>query len=239
MTIDALEQVGLVTRVVRTGERDGRPTKIAEARRVYRAEVDDVWDAVTSPERLPRWFMPVSGDLRVGGRYQLEGNAGGTVEACDRPDRLAVTWEYGGDVGWVEVHLAPAEGGTELRLLHEAHVDPAFWEQFGPGAVGVGWDLALWGLVLHLATGEAVDPAAAEAWTVGPEGQAVVTSAATGWAAAAVGDGEDPDAAQRAGARTIAFYTGQEAPGADGAGTAESAADGTAEGAPDGTGQAG
>lgn len=209
MSIDALEQVGLVTRVVRTGERDGRPTKVAEARRVYRADVDDVWDALTSAERLPRWFMPVSGDLGVGGRYQLQGNAGGTVEACDRPHRLAVTWEYGGEVGWVEVHLAAAgDDATELRLLHEAHVDPAFWEQFGPGAVGVGWDLALWGLALHLATGASVDPAESEAWSVGPEGRAFITSAATGWAAAAAGDGDDPAAAQRAGERTIAFYTG-------------------------------
>ncbi|MFS0703979.1 SRPBCC family protein, partial [Cellulomonas sp. 179-A 9B4 NHS] len=236
MTIDALEQVGLVTRVVRTGERDGRPTKVAEARRVYRADVDDVWDAVTSAERLPRWFMPVSGDLRVGGRYQLEGNAGGTVEACERPDRLAVTWEYGGEIGWVEVHLAPADGGTELRLLHEAHVDPAFWEQFGPGAVGVGWDLALWGLALHLESGASVDPAEAEAWSVGPEGQAFITSAATGWAAAAVGDGEDADAARRAGARTIAFYTGRPAPdegdgaAAGGEGAGGAAADDGAEG---------
>lgn len=229
MTIDALEQVGLVTRVVRTGERDGRPTKVAEARRVYRADVEDVWDAVTNAERLPRWFMPVSGDLRVGGRYQLEGNAGGTVEACERPQRLAVTWEYGGDVGWVEVHLAPAgDDGTELRLLHEAHVDPAFWEQFGPGAVGVGWDLALWGLALHLGTGASVDPAEAEAWSVGPEGQAFVTSAATGWAAAAVGDGEDPAAAQAAGERTIAFYTGQPAPGGDGGPEAADAGEGDA-----------
>ncbi|AEE44537.1 SRPBCC family protein [Cellulomonas fimi] len=221
MTIDALEQVGLVAREVRTGERGGRPTKVAEARRTYRAEVEDVWDALTSAERLPRWFLPVSGDLRVGGRYQLEGNAGGTVEACERPGRLAVTWEYNGEVSWVEVHLAPAGDGTELRLVHEAHVDPAFWEQFGPGAVGVGWDLALWGLATHLATRAAVDPAAAEAWTVGPEGRAFVTTAATGWADAAAADGDDPAAAREAGARTIAFYTGQEAPTGDAAAPAD------------------
>lgn len=53
----------------------------------YRTGVDDLWDACTAPERLARWFTPVSGDLRLGGRYQIEGNASGTIETCtDRRD---------------------------------------------------------------------------------------------------------------------------------------------------------
>jgi hypothetical protein len=28
------------------------------------------------PRAHRRWFLPVTGDLRVGGRFQLEGNAG-------------------------------------------------------------------------------------------------------------------------------------------------------------------
>jgi uncharacterized protein YndB with AHSA1/START domain len=53
---------------------------------VYAAPVEDVWDACTNPARIPRWFLPVSGELRLGGRYQLEGNAGGTggPAAADR-----------------------------------------------------------------------------------------------------------------------------------------------------------
>ena len=46
-----------------------------------------MWDAVTSAERIPRWFLPISGDLRLGGRYQLEGNAGGEVLECAPPAR--------------------------------------------------------------------------------------------------------------------------------------------------------
>lgn len=26
----------------------------------YDADVEDVWDACTHPERLPRWFLPVT-----------------------------------------------------------------------------------------------------------------------------------------------------------------------------------
>ncbi len=52
------------------------------ARRRYAGAVDEVWDALTNPERIPRWFLPISGELRLGGRYQLTGNAGGTDHAA-------------------------------------------------------------------------------------------------------------------------------------------------------------
>ena len=210
--IDALEQAGLVAREVHRGERAGAPTKVAVARRTYRATPEDVWDALTDPERLPRWFAPVTGDLREGGRYQVVGNAGGVVEECRAPERFALTWEMGDQVSWVEVVLAPVDGGTELTLRHEAHVVPEFWEQFGPGAVGVGWDLALWGLAAHLATGEAIAQDVGEQWPTTPEGQAFVEHAATGWARADAADGREQGSAEAAGRRTFAFYTGTAAP---------------------------
>ena len=128
------------------------------AERSYDAEVDDVWDTLTNPERIPRWFLPISGDLRVGGRYQLEGQAGGTITACEPPRHLAVTWEYDGEVSWVDVHLSAASDGTTLRLEHIAHVDDKKWDEYGPGAVGVGWDLTIVALAEHLETGEQVVP---------------------------------------------------------------------------------
>jgi uncharacterized protein YndB with AHSA1/START domain len=83
-----------------------------------------VWDACTNPERIPRWFLPISGELRVGGRYQLEGTAGGTIERCDPPRSFAATWEYGGDVTWIELQLSPEpDGRTRLQLEHIAPLD--------------------------------------------------------------------------------------------------------------------
>ena len=115
-------------------------------------------DALTNPERIPRWFLPVSGDLRLGGRYQLEGNAGGEITACDPPHHLALTWEFGGEVTSVDVRLAEEPGGgTRLRLEHAGHVDDERWAEFGPGAVGVGWDLGLLGLDQHRITGGSVE----------------------------------------------------------------------------------
>jgi uncharacterized protein YndB with AHSA1/START domain len=204
--MDPVATAGLVAREIRSGERDGAPTKIAIARRTYRTDQADLWDAVTSAERIPRWFLPVTGELEPGGRFQIEGNAGGTVERCDAPESFAITWEYGAMVSWVEVKFTPADDGTTLELIHEAHVDPDLWGQFGPGAVGVGWDLALWGLGLYVDNPQ-FDKDAAAAFPMTPEGVAFVREAASGWADAAVGDGDEHGPAHEAAGRTVAFYT--------------------------------
>lgn len=155
-------------------------------RRTYDADVADVWDAVTSPERIARWFLPVSGEFEVGGHYQLEGNAGGEILECVEPERLRVSWLFGPDPGFSEVglRLTPEDGGrTVFELEHVAVVPEEFWGQFGPGAVGVGWDLAFMGLGQHLTDG-AIDRAAAEAWQTSPEAKAFMTASGEAWGAA-------------------------------------------------------
>src|SRR3546814_8563628 len=62
-------------------------------------------------------------------------------------------------VSWLTIGLSAADGGTRLELVHESPVDPEFAAMYGPGAVGVGWDLALMGLGLHLEDSTPVDPA--------------------------------------------------------------------------------
>ncbi|HEX6526671.1 MAG TPA: SRPBCC family protein [Streptosporangiaceae bacterium] len=207
MTLDPVATAGLVIREVRSGFRDGAPTKIVIARRTYPTGQADLWDALTSADRIPRWFLPISGDLQVGGRYQLEGNAGGVVERCKEPESFAVTWEFGGMTSWLEVTLTPDGERTRLELAHEAHVDPGLWGQFGPGAVGVGWDLGLMGLGLHIDSGAPVDPGLAVTFPVSPDGMEFIRRAATGWADAAIADGDQSGPAREAAARTAAFYT--------------------------------
>ncbi len=157
--IQTSDQIAAVQRSLGLEEREGRDTRVITAGQTYDAEIADVWDAITNAERIPRWFLPISGDLRLGGRYQLEGNASGTILRCDAPELLGVTWEYGGEVSWVDVRLSAAEsGGTTLELRHVAHVDDARWAEFGPGAVGIGWDMTLLGLAQHLSGAPAVTP---------------------------------------------------------------------------------
>ena len=209
-TEDPVALVGAIERRVVPIEVDGRPARIVTARRTYRgAVVDDVWDALTNPERLPRWFLPISGELVVGGRYQLEGNAGGEVRSCDPPREFQVTWEAMGAVSWLTVELSEVADGTLLELRHTQHSDHDFWRQYGPGATGVGWDLSLIGLGLHLAGTVQLDPAGFEAWSSSAAGKAFVTGSADGWTEADIAGGADPGAARSAGRNTAAFYRGE------------------------------
>jgi uncharacterized protein YndB with AHSA1/START domain len=212
MKIDVIRHIGAVTRTVTRRDHEGRPANVVQAERTYDTTPEDVWDAMTSAERIPRWFAPVSGDFRLGGRYQIQGNASGTVTACEPPQHLTLTWEFGGAVTWVDVRLsADPHGGTRLVLEHIAHEDP-HWEQYGPGAVGVGWELGLLGLALHLETGESVPPEANKEWLITENYKGFARASSEGWCQAAISAGADAVAATAAAARTTAFYTGEGAP---------------------------
>ncbi len=106
MEPDVLRYIGAVTREVESREHDGRPARVVMATCSYGTTLEDLWDAIANPDRIPRWFLPISDDLRVGGRYQLQGNAGGEITVCDPPRSLAVTWEFGGQLSWVRVRRA-------------------------------------------------------------------------------------------------------------------------------------
>ena len=180
--------------------------------RVFSTSIDDTWDAITNPGRIPRWFMPISGDLRPGGRYQLEGNAGGTVERCDPPRAFTATWEFAGQVSHIEVSLAPVnEESTRVSLIHIVP-DDDHWRRFGPGAVGVGWDMGMLGLTLYLESGSSMTPEEAMAWMMSEDGARFMRRSNDAWAEAAIAAGEDGHLARAAAARTIAFYTGTEPP---------------------------
>ena len=73
---------------------------------------------VRQPERVRRWFCPLSGDLRPGGSFQLEGNAGGTITTCEPPHQLQLTWQFGdAEPSLVSLELAPAAGDTTELVL--------------------------------------------------------------------------------------------------------------------------
>ncbi|MFV8751841.1 SRPBCC family protein [Nannocystaceae bacterium ST9] len=208
MQIDITRHIGAITRAIESREHEGQPARVLVATRTYDTDPEDLWDALTSAERIPRWFLPITGELRLGGRYQLEGNAGGEITRCDPPHHLALTWEFGGGVSWVEVRLSAAAEGTLLELEHIAHVGGDLWDQFGPGAVGVGWDLTLMGLDLHLSTGAANDPKLFAQWMASAEGREFVERSSEGWCLASIAAGTGEAAARAAADRTTAFYTG-------------------------------
>jgi uncharacterized protein YndB with AHSA1/START domain len=210
--MDFLDAIKTASREVGRQNLPEGPARSVVLRRSFPAPADDVWDAITDPDRLSRWFLPVGGDLTVGGLYQIEGNAGGRILRCQRPTELVVTWIFGADIATTtgsEVHLTLSpepDGGTELLLRHVAVVDEALWNQYGPGATGVGWDLSFLGLGLHLAGGGLDD----EGWEESPEARAFMVASAESWGAAQLSDGATPDAVTAAVANTIEFYAPEE-----------------------------
>ena len=225
MDFDVESQLAAVERSVSSQERDLQLSSIGGATaddancpsmatraitlsRAYATTVGDLWDAVTNGERIPRWFLPISGDLEPDGRYQLEGNAGGTITECEPLSRFALTWEFGEDVSWVDVRLSNAgDGHARLTLTHVSRLSE-HWNTYGPGAAGVGWELGLMGLALHVA--HPTEPKPDEmAFFAAPEGKALITGSSEAWGEAAIAAGTDPDAARASARRTTAFYTGE------------------------------
>lgn len=182
---DIFDHLGLVDR--RVALADGLVTVLM--RRSYDADAEDVWDALTDPERVRRWFLPLTGDLRVGGTFQLEGNAGGDILACEPPKRLRVT--FGDPSSVVEVRLTP-DGPTTTpnptTTLELEHSVPEAMAGSGAGAlfVGPGWDGALLGVALYLAGEAPEDPVAA---ANSPEGQDYTKRSAHLWAATVTDSG--------------------------------------------------
>lgn len=208
MINDIEGHLGAVERKVVALERDGAPARAVILSRSYETTINDLWDAMTNQDRLPRWFAPVEGDLQIGGRYQVAGNAGGKIVECEPPRRFLLTWEISGDVSWMDVVLK-AEGreSARLTLTHTAKVSP-HWEQYGPGATGVGWELGLMGLALYFANPEA-DKIDEEAFAASAQGKAFMRGSSKQWGEAAIAGGDKPEIARASAARTTAFYTGE------------------------------
>jgi len=207
--IDITREIEAIHREVGARTIPAGAARVVRLQRDYDASIEDVWDALTNPERISRWFLPISGEYRIGGHYQFEGNAGGQILECERPHRLKATWVYGempgeADISEVEVRLSPVgDGATRFVLEHAAVVPEDRWAQFGPGAVGVGWEGGLLGLALHLRGGSVDDPIA---WQVSDEGRDFATRGSEAWGAANVASGADPAIAAEGVANTTAFY---------------------------------
>jgi uncharacterized protein YndB with AHSA1/START domain len=210
--VDFSKALGTEFKEFRDVEHEGRPARAVRGSRYFSTDAEDLWQALTQSERLARWF-PVNGDLQLGGRFQVENNASGTILQCDRPEALTVTWEFGGNVSWVSVKVVPEKDGARLTLVHTMLQDEAseeHWQTYGPGATGVGWDLAFVGLGLHIDSGgDTVDQVASFEWMGSDAGKSFIRASAEAWGQAHISGGESPDVAQAMAERTASFYTGE------------------------------
>ncbi len=97
--------------------------RVAVFTRIYDAPIEDVWDACTDPARLRRWYVPVTGDLRVGGDFQQVNMGSGTILICEAPRLLKVS--LGGGADEIELRLSSRseDGATTLELQHATMLD--------------------------------------------------------------------------------------------------------------------
>ena len=210
--MDFSNPLGIQYRVVKEVTHNDQPARVVSGSAVFDTDREDLWDAVTNAERIARWFLPIHGDLKLGGRYQLEGHAGGEITRCDSPEAFDISWECGGNVSWVRVRLDAHEGGTRLTLEHIMLKDEAseeHWRKYGPGATGVGWDLGFVGLLLHVRTGETVPQDESQAWMGTNEGKAFIRECAAAWGEAHIESGEDATIARNMAEETAKFYCGE------------------------------
>ncbi len=130
----------------------------------YSTDIDDLWSAITEPDRLARWWGKVDGDLRVGGEFHLivEWEGTGRVEACERPRRLQVTiresdesYRKGQGVppfnSTIEATLTPA--GDQTDLVIEVRGMPLDKIAF----YGTGWQIHAENLAIYLSGQERRD----------------------------------------------------------------------------------
>jgi uncharacterized protein YndB with AHSA1/START domain len=135
MTEDLETRRGVVT-----VEDDGRQR--LEFRRSWPEPIEDVWSALTEPDRLPRWIGVYDGERKAGGTGTFamtheEGEAVGqptTIVECDPPRRLVIEWVQQDTDAWrVDLDLWVEDGCTVLRFV----------QFFGAGAdvtdFALGW----------------------------------------------------------------------------------------------------
>ena len=105
--------------------------------RRYATDAADLWSILTEPERVARWFAPVTGDLREGGAYEVAFGDGdvcrGVIERCEPPKRLELTWQIGDEpVSRVAAEVHP-DGMHALLVLDHTRIDDEDILQYGPG----------------------------------------------------------------------------------------------------------
>jgi uncharacterized protein YndB with AHSA1/START domain len=116
---------------------DGKGVVRIEER--FDTDIDDLWSAITEPERLVRWLGDVEGDLRVGGEFRARFFASGwegtgRVEACEPPRRLKLQTRHQGQEGehFMEATLS-ADGGQTVLVWEERGMPLDLLSAYGAG----------------------------------------------------------------------------------------------------------
>jgi len=109
---------------------------------VYDTDIDDLWEACTTPERLARWIAEISDDLEVGGTvhatFTSTWTGPGRIEICQRPHHLQVLMQPGTD-DETQLEAWLTQEGDKTRLVVEERGLPRDELPF----YGTGWQAHL------------------------------------------------------------------------------------------------
>ena len=109
--------------------------------RVYDTDAADLWETLTDPERLARWFARVDGDLREGGRFTIHFDDDDVPEcritSCDAPRGYRWEWSHATHTSLVTVAVEPAGEGARLHLTHTR------LSSSSAAGYAAGWDVYL------------------------------------------------------------------------------------------------
>jgi len=138
---------------------------IAKASITIKADTDEVWDALTNPDKIKQYFFGTNAisDWKKGSTWQHEytndNNAvrvKGKVLESTPPKRLVISWSAPGneaDVSTVTFVIEPVQDMVRLDVIHG---------DFKPGSTMVGkvsrgWPLVLSSMKSFLENGKAID----------------------------------------------------------------------------------
>jgi uncharacterized protein YndB with AHSA1/START domain len=93
--------------------------------RWFAVPAEELWDALTNPERLARWLAPGSVGSSTGGAVRLDFGEGGIVTgrvlSWEPPSLLEFEWRFPGETeSVVRFELSRDGDGTHLMLDHRA-----------------------------------------------------------------------------------------------------------------------
>ncbi|HEY1832149.1 MAG TPA: SRPBCC family protein [Acidimicrobiales bacterium] len=123
---------------------------------VYDTDIEDLWSAITDPDRLGRWFAIVEGDLRVGGmifaRFISTDEGPGRIDVCEAPHRLKVTMKPGASDEAEIVVVLTSEGEKTRLAIEDRRLTRENLSDYG-----AGWQVHLEDLASFLAEREQGD----------------------------------------------------------------------------------
>ena len=206
MHIAFLNELQSVDRSIKIHSRNQQAAATVILVRSFETSIATLWHALTDKKLLDTWFTPVNGSLELDGEYQLEGNAGGRITHCEPKRSFALTWEFAGNVSWVEIQVfKDTTSRAGLSLSHTSLIDD-HWATYGPGATGVGWELGLMALNIYL--NQPQEKFSEEELITSESGKNYIERVSDAWGEASISAGTDKTEAMDACRRTTSFYTG-------------------------------